>query len=67
MNTLTEEERIGLEDVFLSISTSTSKINRSIKIAKTPLKLLFKAVRNIKIPKFGHFMLKIVKKKKNLS
>ena len=83
MNRLTEEERIGLEDVFLSISTPLSRRNGSknigkifykliksmepVKIAKSSLKHLKKAKKHILNPGIGLFMLKMVEKKKILS
>ncbi len=83
MNRLTEEEHMGLEDVFLSISTPLSRRNESknrgrifhkliksmepVKIAKSSLRQLNKAKKHILNPEIGHFILKMVEKKKILS
>ncbi|MBA1433519.1 MAG: hypothetical protein FAF04_08010 [Epsilonproteobacteria bacterium] len=75
MGALTKKERDGLEDVFLSIH-SVSKYEKlkdlSTLIISKPATLNFKqlvkqAKIGLKETKISHFLLKITKKKKNLS
>ncbi len=74
MNSLTEQERIGLDEVFLSI-TSHSKLNflgrvkNSVQssLFKIHKKTLFSLNNRVKMPKIGHFSYKSHKKKKSLS
>lgn len=76
MNTLTEKERRGLEDVFNSIHVDKTKYsissylssfllidNRSSK-AKT---FTYTLTNSIKLTKLSRFLTNYVKKKKNLS
>ncbi len=76
MGILTKNERDGLEDVFLSIHTSTNKykkikdLSALIMTHETTLnfkKLLKQAKSGLKETKFSDFLLKYTKKKKNLS
>ena len=76
MGVLTKNERDGLEDVFLSIHTSTDKykkikdLSALIMTHKTALnfkKLLKQAKYGLKETKISQFLLKNTKKKKNLS
>ncbi len=76
MGVLTKNERDGLEDVFLSIHTSTNKykkikdLSALIMTHETTLnfkKLLKQAKYGLKETKISHFLLKYSKKKKNLS
>ncbi len=83
MNTLTEQERIGLEDVFLSISTPSSKIayfakfrhataglfkkRFSIRVSHIPQNMLLIVKKSFKKPAFPPLFNKIVKMKKKLS
>ena len=76
MGVLTKNERDGLEDVFLSIHTSTDKykkikdLSALIMTHKTTLnfkKLLKQAKYGLKETKISRFLLKYSKKKKNLS
>ncbi|MEN4046850.1 MULTISPECIES: hypothetical protein [Sulfurimonas] len=76
MGILTKNERDGLEDVFLSIHTSTNKykkikdLSALIMMPKTTLnfkKLLKQAKCGLKETKISDFLLKYTKKKKNLS
>ena len=78
MNSLTEQERIGLDEVFLSISSHTKlnflgriKCNVQSSLFKiwAPLhkKTLFSLKNRVKMPKIGHFEYKSHKKKKFLS
>jgi len=76
MGVLTKNERDGLEDVFLSIHTSTKKykklkdLSTLIMSHNTTLnfkKLLKQAKYGLKETKFSDFLLKYTKKKKNLS
>jgi len=76
MGVLTKNERDGLEDVFLSIHNSTNKYKR-IKDLSTLImkhettlnfkKLLKQANYGLKETKISQFLLKVSKKKKNLS
>ena len=70
MNSLTEKERIGLDEVFLSMS-SHSKLNifKRIKdgVYKVHEKTLYSLQYRVKMPKIGHFIYKNHKKKKSLS
>jgi len=76
MSALTQNERDGLEDVFLSIHTPSDKY-RKIKDISTLLmshqsnfnltKLLKQAKEGLKETKIPHFILKFTQKKKNLS
>ena len=83
MSSLTEQERIGLEEVFRSISSQHKhggKLNRFkekvtallaerpfAKRARKPLQLLLLGRKRIKFPNFQHLFPKKNKKKKNLS
>jgi len=76
MGVLTKNERDGLEDVFLSIHTSTDKykkikdLSALIMTHETTLnfkKLLKQAKYGLKETKISQFLLKYSKKKKNLS
>ncbi len=76
MGVLTKNERDGLEDVFLSIQTSTNKykkikdLSTLIMTHETTLnfkKLLKQAKYGLKETKISDFLLKYTKKKKNLS
>ena len=76
MGVLTKNERDGLEDVFLSIHTSTDKYKKiknlstlimSHKNALNFKKLFKQAKYGLKETKFSDFLLKYTKKKKNLS
>ena len=75
MGALTKNERDGLEDVFMSIQ-SVDKYEKlkdlSTLIISKPTTLNFKklvkqAKSGLKETKISHFLLKFVKKKKNLS
>jgi hypothetical protein len=75
MGVLTKNERDGLDDVFLSIQSS-SKIEKikdfsNLFFSKTTApnvkKLLNQASARLKVTKISHFLLKNDKKKKNLS
>jgi hypothetical protein len=75
MSVLTNKERDGLEDVFLSINSSTDKYNKikelsSLIILQKPTinfsKLLKQAKIGLKETKFSHFLLYLSKKKKHL-
>jgi len=76
MSALTQNERDGLEDVFLSIHTPSDKYQK-IKDISTLLmshettfnltKLLKQAKEGLKETKLSHFLFKFSKKKKNLS
>jgi len=76
MGVLTKNERDGLEDVFLSIHSSTDKYSK-IKYLSTLImkhettlnftKLLKQAKYGLKETKLSQFLLKYSKKKKNLS
>ncbi len=74
MNSLTEKERIGLDEVFLSISAHNrenfitqikDKMNENFY--KVREKTLFTLQNRVKMPKIGHFIYKNHKKKKSLS
>lgn len=83
MSSLTEQERIGLEEVFLSISSQNKRLGRiytfkqklkqtlkrthPAKGVKKGAKRLFKARKQINFPNFHHLFPKRNKKKKNLS
>ena len=76
MSALTKNERDGLEDVFLSIHSHTSKYRKFKEISTlimiknkkiNPLKLFKRAKYGLKETKFINFLKKIAKKKKNLS
>jgi len=76
MGVLTKNERDGLEDVFLSIHTSTNKykkikdLSALIMTHETTLnfkQLLKQAKYGLKETKISQFLLKYSKKKKNLS
>ena len=76
MGVLTKNERDGLEDVFLSIHTSTNKHKRMkdlsnlIMTYQTTLdikKLLKQAKYGLKETKLSQFLREYSKKKKNLS
>ncbi len=70
MNSLTEKERIGLDEVFLSIS-SHNRLNIIDQIKHSAYrvreKTLFSLKNRVKLPKIGHFTYKNHKKKKSLS
>ncbi len=75
MGALTQHERDGLEDVFLSIH-SVSKYEKLKDLSALVLSKYTKAnfKKSLKVAKYGlketkisHFLLKISKKKKNLS
>ncbi|MEA2112329.1 MAG: hypothetical protein U9P71_09830 [Campylobacterota bacterium] len=83
MSSLTEQERLGLEDVFLSISNNSSRhteipFYKTLKnsIAEKQHKIrkyyksvsIFKKLKNsVKLLQFAHITHKNSKKKKNLS
>jgi hypothetical protein len=74
VNSLTEKERIGLDEVFLSISShsrlsllSRVKNNLHHTLYKVREKTLFSFKNRVKMPKIGHFSSKNHKKKKFLS
>ncbi len=74
MNSLTEQERIGLDEVFLSISSRSKlnflghiKCNLQSSLFKIHKKTLFSLKNRVKMPKIGHFEYKSHKKKKFLS
>ena len=76
MGVLTKKEKDGLEDVFLSIHTSTNKYKKiknlsaiftGIKTALNFKKHLKHADYGLKETKFSQYLLKLTKKKKNLS
>ena len=74
MNSLTEQERIGLDEVFLSISSHSKlnflgriKHNVQSSLFKIHEKTLFSLKNRVKMPKIGHFDYKSHKKKKFLS
>jgi hypothetical protein len=76
MSALTQNERDGLDDVFLSIHTPNDKY-RKIKEISTLLmsqqssfniaRLLKQAKEGLKETKFSNFIFKFTQKKKNLS
>jgi hypothetical protein len=63
VNVLTEKERSGLDDVFLSISTN----KRLNFLSRLRDRALFSLKYRVKMPKIGHFTYKNHKKKKSLS
>ena len=76
MSTLTKQEREGLEDIFLSISTNANKYEKlkeissqivSKNISLNASKLIKMAKIGLKESKLSQFISLIVKKKKNLS
>ena len=74
MNSLTEKERAGLDEVFLSISShSRLNIMKRLKagmqdsLYKVREKTLYTLQYRVKMPKIGHFVYKNHKKKKSLS
>jgi hypothetical protein len=76
MGVLTKNERDGLEDVFMSIQSSTNKYKKLKDLSTlimvhgaTPnfKKLLKQAKYGLKETKLSQFLLKYSKKKKNLS
>lgn len=74
MNSLTEKERLGLDEVFLSISSHSkvniiSRIKHSVRTrySKVREKTLFTLKSRVVMPKIGHFSYKNRKKKKSLS
>jgi len=74
VNSLTEQERIGLDEVFLSISSHTKlnllskiKYNMQSSLFSIHEKTLFSLKNRVKMPKIGHFDYKSHKKKKFLS
>ena len=75
MSTLTNKERDGLEDVFLSINSNTDKYKKMKELSsllipqKTDinfLSLLKQAKVGLKETKFSQFLLFLSKKKKHL-
>jgi hypothetical protein len=83
VSSLTEQERIGLEEVFLSISSTPKRTDRLCGLkkrlrdlrrlkplsigAKRPANLLNMALKRIKSSNFHYLLPKKNKKKKNLS
>ena len=76
MSALTKNERDGLEDVFLSIHTTSDKYQKIKKISSlimahetsfNLLKLLKQAKHGVKETKLSQLLLNFSKKKKNLS
>jgi len=74
MNSLTEKERRGLDEVFLSISSHNRlglidriKNNLHHTLFKAREKTPFSLKNRVKMPKIGHFNYKNHKKKKSLS
>lgn len=76
MSALTKQERDGLEDIFLSISTDHSKYEKmkefssllmSKNISLNTSKFLKMAKIGLKESKFSQFITLFIKKKKNLS
>jgi hypothetical protein len=76
MSALTQNERDGLEDVFLSIRTSSDKYQKTKDILTLLIshkstfnlkKLLKQAREGLKETKLSYFLFKFSKKKKNLS
>lgn len=76
MNTLTEKERNGLEEVFNSIQVSNTKYSISkylssfliVEKAKTHRKTFtYKLKKGMKLPKISQLLTNYVQKKKNLS
>ena len=76
MSALTKNERDGLEDVFLSIHTQQDKYQKLKEISSLIMahetsfnlvKLLKQAKQGLKETKVSHYLLKLTKKKKNLS
>jgi len=76
MSALTKQERDGLEDIFLSISTDNSKYEKmkefssllmSRNISLNTSKFLKMAKTGLKESKLSQFITLFIKKKKNLS
>jgi len=76
MGTLTKNERDGLDEVFLAIQTHSEKYKQIKEISALLLShkssfnlanLLHQAKHGLKETKLSHFLLKMSKKKKNLS
>jgi len=76
MSTLTQNEREGLDDVFLSIHTQTQRYEKFKVLASLitkynstfhPAKLLKQAKYGLKETNLSQFIAKLHKKKKNLS
>ena len=72
MGTLTKNERDGLEDVFLSIQSNTTRykklINSSFLGLQSGLLFILKRVNSsLKNSKITHFITFLGKQKKNLS
>ena len=76
MSALTKNERDGLDEVFLSIHTNDDKYQKMKNLASILLssdnklyiqKLLNQAKYGLKETKFSQYLLKLSKKKKNLS
>lgn len=72
MNTLTDKERNGLEDVFLSINKKKKTVNHhSIIVSYITLNYRLKYIGMLKkvskLPKLAQFFTKKTQKKKNLS
>jgi len=76
MSALTQKERDGLDDVFLSIQTHTNKYQKFKEISSLLMthqtsfdftNLLKQAKHGLKRTKISYLFLKYSKKKKNLS
>ena len=76
MSALTKKERDGLEDVFLSIHSHGDKYQKIKEISSLIMNhdstinfsnLLKRAKYGLKETKISHFLVKLSKKKKNLS
>jgi len=76
MGTLTKNERDGLDEVFLAIQTHSDKYKKikdisalllANKSSFNPKNLLNQAKHGLKETKLSHFLLRMSKKKKNLS
>ncbi len=76
MSTLTNNERNGLDEVFLSIHTHTDKYKKMKEITtqlmshnykSTMTKLIKVAIYGLKETKTVQYLLNLTKKKKNLS
>ena len=76
MSALTKNERESLEDVFLSIHIHTNRYDKIKEISAlimirnksiNPIRLFKRAKKGLKQTKLLHFIVKLSKKKKNLS
>jgi hypothetical protein len=76
MGALTQNERDGLDEVFLSIHSKEDKLEKmknlallftSHKSTQNFSKLFNRAKHGLKETKLSHFLLQYTKKKKNLS